>query len=65
MTTRTVREYPGDADVTVGSRDIASARRRVLLAGAIGTAIEWYDFFIYGLIAPLVFDQLFSRSSIS
>ena len=59
MTTRTVREYPGDADVTVGSRDIASARRRVLLAGAIGTAIEWYDFFNYGLVAPLVFDQLF------
>jgi MFS family permease len=29
------------------------------VAGAIGTAIEWYDFFIYGLIAPLVFDQLF------
>jgi MFS family permease len=36
-----------------------SARRRILVAGTIGTAIEWYDFFIYGLIAPLVFDQLF------
>nr|WP_276575470.1 MFS transporter [Bradyrhizobium sp. Oc8] len=30
-----------------------------MIAGTIGTAIEWYDFFIYGLIAPLVFDQLF------
>jgi MFS family permease len=37
----------------------ASARRRILVAGTIGTAVEWYDFFIYGLIAPLVFDQLF------
>jgi MFS family permease len=36
-----------------------SARRRILVAGAIGTAIEWYDFFIYGLVGPLVFDQLF------
>lgn len=33
--------------------------RRILVAGTVGTAIEWYDFFIYGLIAPLVFDQLF------
>lgn len=37
----------------------SSARRRILVAGTIGTAIEWYDFFIYGLIAPLVFDRLF------
>src|SRR5690242_21814024 len=36
-----------------------SARRRILVAGTIGTAIEWYDFFIYGLVGPLVFDQLF------
>jgi MFS family permease len=33
--------------------------RRILAAGTVGTAIEWYDFFIYGLIGPLVFDQLF------
>ncbi len=30
-----------------------------MLAGTIGTTIEWYDFFIYAFIAPLVFDQLF------
>lgn len=56
MTTRTL---PDDADATAGSGETSAARRRILLAGAIGTAIEWYDFFIYGLIAPLVFDQLF------
>src|SRR6516225_9751390 len=33
--------------------------RRILVAGTVGTAIEWYDFFIYGLVGPLVFDQLF------
>jgi MFS family permease len=36
-----------------------AARRRILLAGTIGTTIEWYDFFIYAFIAPLIFDQLF------
>ncbi|OXC74427.1 MFS transporter [Caballeronia sordidicola] len=38
---------------------VMSPSRRVLFASAIGTAIEWYDFFLYGLIAPLVFDSLF------
>jgi MHS family shikimate/dehydroshikimate transporter-like MFS transporter len=33
--------------------------RRLILASAIGTTIEWYDFFLYGLIGPLVFDRLF------
>ena len=33
--------------------------RQVLGASFIGTAIEWYDFFIYGTAATLVFGQLF------
>jgi MHS family shikimate/dehydroshikimate transporter-like MFS transporter len=32
---------------------------RVLSSSAIGTAIEWYDFFIYGTAAALVFNELF------
>ena len=33
--------------------------RRVALAGAIGTTIEWYDFFIYGTAAAVVFAPQF------
>jgi hypothetical protein len=30
-----------------------------VIAATIGTTIEWYDFFVYGLVASLVFDKLF------
>ncbi|HEV2818715.1 MAG TPA: MFS transporter [Allosphingosinicella sp.] len=33
--------------------------RRVVMASLIGTTIEWYDFFLYGSAASLVFKQLF------
>src|SRR5262249_502551 len=33
--------------------------RNVILASFIGTTIEWYDFFLYGTAAALVFNRLF------
>src|SRR6478752_8375391 len=33
--------------------------RRVALASAVGATIEWYDFFLYGTAAGLVFEKLF------
>ncbi|SEK87065.1 MFS transporter [Nonomuraea pusilla] len=33
--------------------------RRVILAGLIGTSLEWYDFFLYTTAATLVFGKLF------
>jgi metabolite-proton symporter len=33
--------------------------RRAVVASTIGTAIEWYDFFIYGTAAGLLFGKLF------
>ncbi len=36
-----------------------SSVNRVVLASFIGTMIEWYDFFLYGTAAALVFNRLF------
>jgi MHS family shikimate/dehydroshikimate transporter-like MFS transporter len=36
-----------------------SSVRQVALASLVGTTIEWYDYFIYGTTAALVFNQLF------
>ena len=33
--------------------------RPVILASFVGTTIEWYDFFLYGTAAALVFNKLF------
>ncbi|KLT73231.1 major facilitator transporter [Neisseria arctica] len=32
---------------------------RVLLASLVGSSIEWFDYFLYGTVAALVFNQLF------
>jgi MFS family permease len=37
----------------------APTPRKVALASAVGATIEWYDFFLYGTAAGLVFDKLF------
>ena len=44
----------------VGVRD---ARRRAVAASTVGTSIEWYDFFLYGTAAALVFPELFFPDS--
>ena len=31
----------------------------IAFASAIGTTIEWYDFFLFGVVTPLVFNKLF------
>jgi MFS family permease len=33
--------------------------RKAVIAATVGTAIEWYDFFLYGTAAGLVFGKLF------
>jgi len=33
--------------------------RRAVVASTVGTAIEWYDFFLYGTVAALVFPKIY------
>lgn len=37
----------------------AKTRRRAMLGSAVGSAVEWYDYFLYGTMASLVFAPLF------
>src|SRR5215208_2348571 len=39
-----------------------TSARRVIVASLIGTSLEWYDFFVYGTAAALVFNKLFFPS---
>jgi MFS transporter, MHS family, shikimate and dehydroshikimate transport protein len=50
---------------TVGEPDVrlGSVVPRVVIARPFGTAVEWYDFFIYGTAAAWVFGKLFFPSS--
>ncbi len=43
------------ADVPVSRRALIEA----VIASTVGTTIEWYDFFLYGVMAALVFPALF------
>jgi metabolite-proton symporter len=36
--------------------------KRVVVASVIGATIEWYDFFLYGVVAGLVFNHLYFPS---
>ena len=49
-----------------GSVDESGHRRQIRLAAVssvIGTSIEWYDFFLYGTAAAIVFPAVFFPAS--
>jgi len=47
------------------SPDEGSRRQpvRAMVASTVGTSLEWYDFFLYGTVAALVFPHLFFPSA--
>ena len=46
------------ASVAAGGRADGNLRR-VVLSSLIGATIEWYDFFLYGVVAGIVFNRLY------
>jgi MFS family permease len=44
---------------TLSASDHSAQLRKAIIASTIGTAIEWYDFFIYGTAAGLIFGKLY------
>ena len=47
---------------TSAERRPPSGVRRIIVASLVGTSLEWYDFFVYGTAAALVFNKLFFPS---
>jgi metabolite-proton symporter len=54
---------PPTTSPTTPSPTSSSSLRRIVAASLIGTTIEWYDFFLYGSAAALVFNKLFFPDS--
>jgi MFS transporter, MHS family, shikimate and dehydroshikimate transport protein len=67
MTTSQPESQPeSHPDTTPDDPQVATrgpALRRVVFGALVGTALEWYDFFIYGTAAALVFNVLFFPQS--
>lgn len=47
-----------------GEQVVRTQRVRASIASVVGTTIEWYDFFLYGTVAALVFPTLFFPKSV-
>src|SRR6202035_5550757 len=45
--------------VPLPDSDHSAQLRKAVIASTIGTAIEWYDFFLYGTAAGLIFGKLY------
>src|SRR3546814_8607907 len=48
------------ANDAAGSAETRQSERKVILASSLGTVFEWYDFYLYGLLATIISEQFFS-----
>jgi MFS family permease len=45
--------------VAPASQGITKEERKVIFASSLGTVFEWYDFYLYGSLAPIIAKQFF------
>jgi MFS family permease len=53
---------PGTADprnLSGKATPITAEERKVIFASSLGTVFEWYDFYLYGSLAPIIAKQFF------
>ena len=48
---------------SLSDTDHSRELRKAVIAATVGTTIEWYDFFLYGTAAGLVFGKLYFPNS--
>ncbi|MBV8497257.1 MAG: MFS transporter, partial [Gammaproteobacteria bacterium] len=48
------------ASASTAPRSATPSHARVILAASLGTAFEWYDFFLYGSLASIISRQFFA-----
>src|SRR6187397_3309154 len=45
---------------TAANRPMTAEEKKVIFASSLGTVFEWYDFYLYGSLAPIIAKQFFS-----
>jgi len=53
---------PAPATSAAAPAPISTSNRRMLASCFLGTTIEWYDFLVYGFLAPVALNRLFFPS---
>ena len=48
------------AAMAIAGRGISREEGKVIFASSLGTVFEWYDFYLYGALAPIIAQQFFS-----
>ena len=58
------KNNPGPAPGgTMSEQEYAANLRRATLSSSVGSALEYFDFAMYGLMTAMVFDRLFFSTS--